>query len=144
MSNLEGTFIPREGPPPASGCPFHETVGSIGSAFISGQPVGATTTSSFVSLSKFVVANDKIAEVKEAFRHRPHLVDGQPGFVQMEVFSPLDRPEGIWLLTYWTDAESFSLWHHSHLYQQSHRGIPKGLKLVASETQIRHFEHICS
>jgi heme oxygenase (mycobilin-producing) len=111
---------------------------------MSGQPVGAKTASPFVSLSKFVVANDKMAEVKEAFRNRPHLVDEQPGFVQMEVFSPLDRPEEIWLVTYWTDAESFSLWHHSHLYQQSHKGIPKGLKLVAGETAIRHFEHICS
>ena len=104
MSNLEVTLTLSEGPPPASRCPFHEAVGSIGSAFVSRQPVGAKTASPFVSLSKFVVANDKIAEVKEAFRHRPHLVDEQPGFVRMEVFSPLDRPEEIWLVTYWTDA----------------------------------------
>ena len=82
--------------------------------------------------------------MKEAFRHRPHLVDGQPGFVSMEVLSPLDRPEEIWLVTYWTDAESFKLWHHSHLYQQAHKGIPEGLKLVPGETEIRHFERICS
>jgi heme-degrading monooxygenase HmoA len=98
----------------------------------------------FVSLSRFVIANDKTSEVKEAFRHRPHLVDGQPGFVSMEVLSPLDRPEEIWLVTYWTDAESFKLWHHSHLYQQAHKGIPEGLKLVPGETEIRHFERICS
>jgi heme oxygenase (mycobilin-producing) len=144
MSNLEVTLTLSEEPSPGSRCPFHETVGLIGSALVSGQPVGAKTASPFVSLSKFVVANDKMAEVKEAFRHRPHLVDEQPGFVQMEVFSPLDRPEEIWLVTYWTDAESFNLWHHSHLYQQSHKGIPKGLKLVPGETAIRHFEHICS
>jgi heme-degrading monooxygenase HmoA len=143
MSNIEDTLTLSEGPLPTS-CPFHESVGSIDSAFMSGQPVSARTASPFVSLSKFVVANEKMAEVKDAFRHRPHLVDEQPGFVQMEVFSPLDRPEEIWLVTYWTDAESFSLWHHSHLYQQSHKGIPKGLKLVDGETEIRHFEHICS
>ncbi len=124
MSNLEVTLTLSEEPPPASRCPLHKTVGSICSGFVSGQPaVGAKPASPFVSLSKFVVANDKMAEVKEAFRHRPHLVDEQPGFVQMEVFSPLDRPEEIWLVTYWTDAESFNLWHHSHLYQQSHKGI---------------------
>jgi heme oxygenase (mycobilin-producing) len=144
LSNTEATSILSEGPPPASLCPFHEAVGSIRSAFMSRQPVGAKIASPFVSISKFVVANDKIAEVKDAFRHRLHLVDEQPGFVQMEVFSPLDRPEEIWLVTYWTDAESFRLWHHSHLYQQSHKGIPKGLKLVPGETEIRHFEHICS
>jgi heme oxygenase (mycobilin-producing) len=144
MSSLEVTLTLTEEPPPASHCPFHEAVGAIGSALVSGPPALAKIASPFVSLSKFVVANDKMAEVKEAFRRRPHLVDEQPGFVQMEVFSPLDRPEEIWLVTYWTDAESFNLWHHSHLYQQSHKGIPKGLKLVAGETAIRHFEHICS
>ncbi|MBC8039938.1 MAG: antibiotic biosynthesis monooxygenase [Opitutaceae bacterium] len=107
------------------------------------EPV-STPGSTFVALSKFVVANDKTAEVKEAFRQRPHLVDTQPGFVRMEVFSPLDRPEEIWLVTYWTDAASFDLWHHSHLYHDSHKGIPKGLKLVPGETRIRRFEHVAS
>lgn len=32
------------------------------------------------------------------------------------------------------------LWHHSHLYHESHKGIPKGLKRVPGETQIRRFE----
>jgi heme oxygenase (mycobilin-producing) len=78
MSNIEAASMLSEVPPSAAAC-------------------------TFVSLSKFVIANDKIAEVKEAFRRRPHLVDEQPGFVRMEVFSPLDRPEEIWLVTYWTD-----------------------------------------
>jgi heme oxygenase (mycobilin-producing) len=145
MSDTETASILSEGPSPpaASCCPFHEAGGSSPGAvmrkFATGKVAGP-----FVSLSKFVIANAKIAEVKEAFRQRPHLVDGQPGFVRLEVFSPLDRPEEIWLVTYWTDAESFSLWHRSHLYQESHHGIPKGLKLVPGETEIRHFEHICS
>jgi heme-degrading monooxygenase HmoA len=71
-------------------------------------------------------------------------VDGEPGFLRLEVFSPLDRPEEIWLITYWTDAESFTLWHQSHLYRESRKGIPKDLKLILGETEIRHFEHICS
>lgn len=126
--------------PALSGCPFHRA--AIPSTV---APSPATeAVSAFVALSKFVIANDKVAEVKEAFRQRPHLVDDQPGFVRMEVFSPLDRPEEIWLVTYWTDAASFKVWHHSHLYHQSHKGIPKGLKLVPGEQQIRHFEHIAS
>jgi heme-degrading monooxygenase HmoA len=127
-----------------SGCPFTKAIESVRSAFTPELAPAANSAAPFVSLSKFVVANDKTAEVKEAFRHRPHLVDEQPGFVRMEVFSPLDRFEEIWLVTYWTDAESFKLWHSSHLYQDSHHGIPKGLKLVPGETEIRHFEHICS
>ena len=123
-----------------SGCPFQGRPVSTSSK---AEPV-TEGGSTFVALSKFVIANDKTAEVKAAFRARPHLVDGQPGFVRMEVFSPLDRREEIWLVTYWIDAESFKVWHHSHLYHESHKGIPKGLKLVPGEQQIRHFEHICS
>jgi heme-degrading monooxygenase HmoA len=144
MFNIEAASTPTKVPDPAaSRCPFHKAIGSIRTAFKSSS-AAAKAPCPFVSLSKFVVANDKIDEVKEAFRHRPHLVDGQPGFVRMEVFSPLDRPDEIWLVTYWTDAESFRLWHRSHLYQESHKGIPKDLKLVPGETEMRHFEHICS
>ena len=134
--------MPTTDTPAARGCPFHNATGSSRPAV---APSPATeAVSAFVALSKFVIANDKVGEVKEAFRQRPHLVDDQPGFVRMEVFSPLDRPEEIWLVTYWTDPASFKVWHHSHLYHQSHKGIPKGLKLVPGEQQIRHFEHIAS
>ena len=34
--------------------------------------------------------------------------------------------------------------HESHLHDDSHRGIPKGLKLVPGETQMSRFEHVCS
>lgn len=133
--------LPNPTSPPASRhCPFHH--GSAAEA-TTGAPTLADAVT-FVALSKFVIANGMTAEVKEAFRQRPHLVDEQPGFVRMEVFSPLDRPQEIWLVTFWTDAESFKVWHHSHLYHQSHKGIPKGLKLVPGEQEIRHFEHICS
>ena len=126
----------------AGGCPFHYSGGASLAAILP-VPV-ARPASTFVALSQFVIANDKTAEVKEAFRQRPHLVDAQPGFVRLEVFSPHDRPQEIWLVTYWTDAASFEVWHHSHLYHESHKGIPNGLKLVPGETQVRHFEHICS
>jgi heme-degrading monooxygenase HmoA len=98
----------------------------------------------FVALSRFVVANGMTAEVKAAFRNRPHLADSAPGYQRMEVISPVDRPEEIWLLTFWTDEASFRAWHHGHTYRESHRGIPKGLKLVPGETEIRHFEHVGS
>jgi heme-degrading monooxygenase HmoA len=98
----------------------------------------------FVALSKFVVANDMTAEVKTAFRNRPHLVDEAPGYLRMDVISPCERPEQIWLITFWTDEPSFRSWHHSHLYHASHDAIPRGLKLVPGETDLRCFEHIAS
>jgi len=105
---------------------------------------GADASSGFVALSKFVVANDMTASVKAAFRHRPHVVDGAAGYLRMEVLSPSERPEEIWLVTFWTDEASFRAWHHSHLYHESHVGIPKGLKLVPGETEVRTFEHVAS
>ena len=54
-------------------------------------------------LSRFVVANDMDAALKRAFVLRPHLVDNAPGFVRMDVLSPEDMPNEIWLMTYWVD-----------------------------------------
>jgi heme oxygenase (mycobilin-producing) len=142
MFNLEtASGSARIAAPAVGHCPFRKAIGLIRAAL---TPAASKTRSPFVSLSKFVVGNDKIAEVKEAFRQRPHLVDGQPGFVRMEVISPIDRPEEIWLITYWTGADSFRLWHRSHLYQESHKDIPRDLKLVPGQTEMRQFEHICS
>ena len=106
----------------------------------SGPPTGP----GFVAVSRFVVANGMTPDVKAAFRTRPHLVDGAPGYVRMEVMSPLERPEEIWLLTFWTDEASFRAWHHGHRYRDSHQGIPKGLKLVPGETRMTYFEHVGS
>jgi len=94
----------------------------------------------FVALSRFTIANNMTEEVRTAFRNRPHLVDGAPGFVDMEVMSPLGNPEEIWLLTRWNDEQSYRNWHRGHEYHESHKGIPKGLKLVPGSATVRLFE----
>lgn len=114
---------------------------------LSGSPAHVSTTSdstAFIALSKFTVANEMMGQVRQAFLERPHLVDTAPGFVRLEVLTPLDSPNEIWLFTYWTDEQSFKLWHHSHLYHESHKGIPKGLKLVPRSVSLRYFEQVCS
>ena len=98
----------------------------------------------FMALSRFVVANGKTAEVKAAFQARPHLVDSAPGFLRMEVVCPRDNPDEFWLLTWWTDEVHYETWHRSHEYHDSHKGIPKGLKLVPKSAQIRYFDHVAS
>jgi heme-degrading monooxygenase HmoA len=98
----------------------------------------------FVALSKFVIANDTSPAVKDAFRERPHLVEAAPGFVRLDVLSPEDNPNEIWLITYWSARASFEEWHRSHLYRESHSGIPKGLKLVPKSTSLTFFEHVAS
>ena len=98
----------------------------------------------FIALSKFVVANGMTNEVKEAFKNRPHLVEDNPGFVRMDVISPIDNPDEIWLITYWENENSYQLWHHSPAHHQSHQNIPKGLKLVPNKNEISFFEHVSS
>ena len=98
----------------------------------------------FVALSTFVVANGMAAEVKAAFRDRPPFVDTAPGFVRLDVLTPHQNPEEIWLITYWTDEARFRNWHHGDAHHAAHRGIPPGLKLIPRETQLRFFDHVCS
>lgn len=98
----------------------------------------------FVALSRFVIANDMREEVRAAFRNRPHLVDDAPGFISMDVISPTDNPDEIWLITYWTDETSYRTWHRGHTYRESHKGIPKGLKLVPKSASVHFFEYISS
>jgi heme-degrading monooxygenase HmoA len=95
-------------------------------------------------ISKFRVANGMSAEVKQAFVGRPHLVESAPGFIRLDVVSPSDAPNEIWLLTYWENLTLFQRWHKSAAHKHSHKYIPKGLKLDPTATQIRIFEHVCS
>lgn len=95
----------------------------------------------FIALSTFTIANDMAPEVKKAFQERPHLVDNAPGYQKMEVICPHDAPNEIWLITYWSDEESYQIWHKNHL-RESHSNIPKGLKLVPRSAKVRFFTHI--
>lgn len=81
-------------------------------------------------------------EVRAAFLQRPHLVDSADGFVRMDVVSPTTDSDEFWLLTYWRDETSFRRWHRSHLYRESHAGIPKGLKLAPESTELLTFRYI--
>jgi hypothetical protein len=67
----------------------------------------------------------------------------QPGFVQMKVFSPFDRPEEIWLGHLLDRCGELQTLAPQPSLPKVAQGIPKGLKLVPGETEIRHFEHIC-
>jgi heme-degrading monooxygenase HmoA len=93
----------------------------------------------FVALSRFIIRNAMAAEVRQAFSERPHLVDKAQGFIGMQVMSPLENSEEIWLVTQWVDENSYHIWHKSHAYHESHAGIPKGLKLVSRSSEIRYF-----
>ena len=107
-----------------------------------GQPVAAGAA--FVALSRFTVANGMAEQVKAALANRPHLVDAADGFLGMDVISPLDDPDEIWLLTRWADEGSYRAWHDGQGRRESQRAIPKGLKLLPRSASVRLFRHVCS
>ncbi len=93
-----------------------------------------------VVLSRFTIANNMAEEVRMAFTRRPHLVDEAPGFLGMEAMSPTDNPTEIWLFTRWRDEQSYADWYKGHTYQESHKDMPKGLKLVPGSVDIKLLE----
>ena len=95
-----------------------------------------------LAFSRFRVANGMEDSVRGAFLARPHLVDNEPGFLGLEVFSDKQDPAIFYLLTRWTDEAAFSVWHRGQKHKDAHGGIPKGLKLDPSYTLIRTAERI--
>lgn len=74
--------------------------------------------------------------VREAFFNRPHYVDSAPGYLGMETFTDSTDETVFYLVTRWTDADSFRTWHGSKDHRLSHRFIPKGLKLDPAYTEV--------
>jgi heme-degrading monooxygenase HmoA len=104
------------------------------------ERLGLGRSSVFIACSRFVVANAMTDTVRDAFRNRPHAVDAAPGFLRMEVTSPQDDPNEFCLNTYWSDEASFRSWYKSHAYRDSHRFIPRGLKVVRGSSRLRFFD----
>ena len=100
----------------------------------------------FAVISKFTIdnQNDMTGAVKTAYRERPHVVENAAGFVRLDVLSPMDQPDQIWLITYWADQASFQQWFRTHPYQEAHQNIPSGLRLIRTQTEMLFFEHIAS
>jgi heme-degrading monooxygenase HmoA len=96
----------------------------------------------YVAISRFRVRNGMEPEVAAAFRERPHRVDEAPGFVRMDVLSPANDAAEFWLITYWSDEESFRTWHHGHEFRESHAGIPRGVRLDPAATELRAFRYV--
>lgn len=95
------------------------------------------------SISKFEIQNGLEKQVKAAFKNRPGFVEHAKGFLRLDVLSPLNNPAEIHLITYWESEEDFDYWHRHHL-KESHKNIPKGLKLVPKSWELTKYEHISS
>ena len=97
-----------------------------------------------LAVSRFKVANGLEADVAKAFLRRPRLVDRAPGFLGLETFTEEKDCSIFYLVTRWTDTESFHAWHRSDAHHHSHEFIPRGLKLDASYTQLVLLDRLSS
>lgn len=95
-----------------------------------------------VALSRFRVRNGFDAEVQAAFLARPRLVDAVPGFLGLETCTDAADGSLFYLVTRWTDRRAFEAWHGSAAHHQAHTGIPKGLKLDPTFTQVTVMQRI--
>jgi len=95
-----------------------------------------------IAMSRFRVKNDREQDVRQAFLDRPRFVDGQTGFLGLEVFQDQTDSAVFYLVTRWSDACSFQTWHSSHAHKHSHELMPKGLKLDSAFTELRILERV--
>ena len=95
-----------------------------------------------VALSRFKVANGLESAVAAAFASRPGLVDDWPGFLGLETFTDVADATMFYLSTRWTSAEAFHAWHGSPAHRASHKWMPKGLRLDATQTQLVELERL--
>jgi signal transduction histidine kinase/heme-degrading monooxygenase HmoA len=97
-----------------------------------------------LAVSRFRVANGLQEAVAAAFADRPGLVDAWPGFLGLETFTDTTDDAVFYLVTRWSDRAAFHSWHHSPAHRQSHNGMPQGLRLDPSYTQLVELNRIAS
>jgi signal transduction histidine kinase/heme-degrading monooxygenase HmoA len=95
-----------------------------------------------LAISRFRVVNRMEEEVAAAFRNRPHLVDRASGFLGLEVLRDRNDLGIFYLVTRWSDEKSFREWHGSEAHHRSHDGIPAGLRLDSSFTEVVALERL--
>jgi signal transduction histidine kinase/heme-degrading monooxygenase HmoA len=95
-----------------------------------------------LAVSRFRVANGKEQAVVDAFLNRPRLVDAWPGFLGMETFTDVHDATVFYLVTRWTDAESFREWHASPAHRESHQWMPRGLRLDPGYTKVVELDRL--
>jgi heme-degrading monooxygenase HmoA len=122
-------------PAPQSARPFHKINCNC-------QDCRGKVFALVIGLSRVKVANGCEDAVREALLKRPGLVDGVAGFLGLEAFTESTDASVFYLVTRWTDAESFQRWHSSPEHAQSQRGIPKGLKLDPSFTAVHTLKRL--
>lgn len=65
---------------------------------------------SVVKINRLAVPKGQASELEKRFAARKHSVDGAPGFEGFELLRPVAGEDRYFVLTRWTDEESFRAW----------------------------------
>lgn len=87
---------------------------------------GLPPEAAFVAHSEIRVPADGVPDLLAAFRDRLGEVDAWPGFVDLEIWQDVRDVERFVMVSWWSDAESFSDYMRSQDHRRSHDRIPKG------------------
>jgi len=93
-------------------------------------------------ISRIRVSTGRAADVEAALAARPHLVDGAPGLLGVEVYRDAADDASFQLVTRWSDRPSFEAWRASEAHHPSRGGIPEGLSLDAACTRVEVLERV--
>jgi heme-degrading monooxygenase HmoA len=92
----------------------------------------------YVSVSRLRVEDDRSDELVAAFRGRLGLVDGFPGFVDLQVWRS-DRDAGeLLMVSRWDSREHFKAYMKSREHRRSHDRIAPDLEAAIKLERLEH------
>src|SRR3712207_6330892 len=92
----------------------------------------------YVSMSRLRVAADQSDAFVAAFRRRAHLVDGAPGFVDLQVWRSDRDPEEVLMVSRWRDRAAFTAYMRSDAHRVSHERIDPSVKAAIKLERLEH------
>ena len=92
----------------------------------------------YVSVSRLRVAAEHVDELVSAFQQRAHLVDGAPGFLDLEVWCSDREPGEVIMVSRWRDRAAFRDYMRSPEHAASHARIPAGLDASIKLEKLEH------
>lgn len=94
-----------------------------------------------VKINAIAVPEGMGPELEARFAERARLVEDMPGFVGFELLRPVAGESRYFVVTHWTDHDSFLAWVGSQQFQQGHArtDAPDG-RPVAAHADLLEFE----
>lgn len=92
----------------------------------------------YISMSRLRVDPERCGELVRAFRDRAHLVDGFPGFIDLQVWRSDRDPGEVLMVSRWDDRESFRTYMRSDAHRFSHDRIDPELGAAISLERLEH------